>query len=162
MFLKFVMAMALIFATVPNAQAATPQDVQKVAEFVQHGKSNGLLLRKKDAASGGTQIVFVFKHIRYSIWYFPNDRKYPTSTSTLSYWVRQEGTSGSNDIPTFSDDGDDGVVDFGVGPGHREKFLYTEHEPMALKSEGVEFRPHWQKQYDKAIADTLAFFKNNL
>ena len=62
---------------------------------------------------------------------------------------------------SFSDDGPDDRVDFGIRgqttdtDDQRKFFLAGGEANAGLPAKGVEYRPYWQKRYDTAIAAVL-------
>lgn len=161
-FLAFVTACTL--AT--PAEAATREDVARVLMFITRPDAyKKLMLKRPDVESNGLTVVFVEKGRRYSLYYVPpTTHTWGQSSGLLSVWVIPDDLAKrSADLePTFSDDGLDGVVDFGVeGPttwqeDWRKLFDSEKFAPKAAK--GIQYAPYWQAKYDEAIADAIHHF----
>lgn len=103
----------------------------------------------------GTTIVFVHKGKRYSL-YHSSERIRPDDPNSawLSFWVRKNGTSGQHNLMSFTDNGFDGKVDFGIdGPRQR----YFKHADRYSAAEGLEHEAFWQKELDVAINAALEY-----
>lgn len=125
-----------------TATAAKPQEVERVVELMYRSKKG-----VKKHQEGFLQVVFATMGRVYTLQYFTAERR---SQPSLSVWVRPKGTRGQEALDTFSDNGLDGRVDFGIGGGkNRREFML---EPT-LK--GSEHREHWQGLFDQAIKDAL-------
>lgn len=143
--------LALVVSMCPiNVHAATPADVAQVVALLQSAPN------AKKTKFNGTEFSFLYQGKQYGFWY-SRDAK------LLSVWVRTRGTNGQKILlGTFSDQGLDGTVDFGINgkDGTDEvKQYFSVEEDRPGKSKGEEFRPHWQSQYDQAISTALRVLK---
>lgn len=155
MFLKFVMAMALFFVTVLNAQAATPQDVHKVVQRLLSNNVHGFLIHQKD--SSGVKVVFEHRGIRYTMWVSVKDK------AISSIYANPQ--KGGNDVLNFADKNGDGIVDYGMKVGSEvkptEKMTFHSGTDGISPPAGSAFMDYWQKEYDRTISDTINFLQQN-
>lgn len=103
-----------------------------------------------------TRIVSVSKGLRYTFESFiPVHGK-----TSLSVWVRRNGTWGQDTLVSFSDEGLDGNVDFGIsGPttatDEQRKFFLVGDPPAGWPTRGEQYRAYWQARYDEALRAVL-------
>ena len=117
-----------------------------------------VLMRRHEVFNGqpmGTTVVFVHKGKRYSL-YHSSERITPENPNSawLSFWVRRNGTSGQHNMLSFTDNGFNGKVNFGID-GLRQRYFNSgdRHSPAA----GLEHQAFWQKELDAAIKAALDY-----
>jgi len=160
--------LSFFFITPTTADAASKADVQKVVELMFSPSTNSKVLLKevKTAEKDDIQVVFVENGKRYTLWYSGNRIiKDDADSHWLAFWVRPDGTSGQESMITWTDNGMDGNVDFGIIGKNRpdsvrklfreDKVYDFESRTKKLVIEGEEYRSHWQAQHDEAIAAAL-------
>lgn len=153
---------AVAFGALAPAQAATPADVAKVAAMVTDKRVPGLMRRAEYFGDKfmGTTYVFVNRGKRYTLYHSGERiRADDPNSSWLAVWVRKNHTYAKEALVTFSDDGFDGVVDFGIRGSDTDRCYYTARNLVTNKTEGEEYRPRWQKEYDQAIKAALRHLK---
>jgi hypothetical protein len=129
--------------------AVMKEDVARIIGCIKEQTCKHLVARKvygDNSSLKGTQIVFLERDIRYTI-YWSGD---PTF---LSFWVRRP-IHGRQSVTSFTDDGLDGSVDFGLaGQANDPKSKYFRSESFAPgAARGAEHRLYWQRQYNEAVA----------
>ncbi len=150
------LAATLVFST--KAHAASPKDVQEVAAMVTDKKVPTLTRVASYFGNDhmGDTITFVHKGMRYTVYNSGERIKADDPNSAwLSVWVRKDGTSGSKNMDTFTDNGFDGNVDFGID-GPRSHLFHSGADGISGK-EGLEHEAFWQKKYDTAIKAALEY-----
>lgn len=137
-----------------SAAATTSEDVQELAAMVIDDSVPALLRQTYYLPSGelnGYQAVFVCNGKRYTLYNSGERiREDDPQSAWLSFWVREDGTYGQETLDTFSDNGFDGIVNFGIdGPRERE-FI-----PDGTNATDDEHQPYWQQRLDDAVSALL-------
>ncbi len=137
-------------------------DAREIVEHIHKGKKPRVTLFYNWSMSGSFQIVFVRGRTRYTVWYSGGDAKHPES-KTLSFWLRPNKTWDQASITTFSDEGLEGRVDFGIHgreSGHDiQKEEFWSSRTRYGEPKGLEFEAAWQKRYDATTKVVLAALK---
>jgi hypothetical protein len=145
LFVMVIATMMIGFTTVVHAAPAV--NVKKVFEAIQQNRDKLLLYHELEG--GSFQAVYVAKGKRYTVYYSGSDVNF------LSFWVRPNGTWSQDLIKTFTDNGLNGDVNFGIQAGVRNSEKKELFDQIGL---GQDYRAYWQDQYDTAIADAMECF----
>lgn len=169
---------SLVFV-VGHATAATPEDVQRIAQAMMHKEDARRLLSwtEYEGAVGEVQIVLVQNKTRYTIFYSGHTYQHsgksiPADQQWISIWVRPDGTSDRKDGDAFTDADLDGEVDDGVlglypttsGADDARKVFDNGAMKIRLNADdpipqiGMQHQRYWQSRYDAAIRDILQFY----
>jgi len=120
-----------------------------IIRFMESGVTRPLLMRKV-YEGGGIQIVFVHEAQRYTLYWSGLDHE------LLSFRIRPDGTHDDTLLITFSDENQDGYVDFGIDcevenlDEGRRLFESGCYGPDFHRA-GDPFALHWQEEYRNAV-----------
>lgn len=151
--LLYAILVVASMTTPASSSAADCHDVVNVVGLLY--ADDARVLARKFYPEGGVQVVFIHCGLRYTL--FHTGEWDSSELNWLSVWVRPDGTSGQEDITTFSDHGLDGSVDFGIAGGRATPELRGQFERE--KGMGTEYCQQWQELYNQSIAAALAALK---
>lgn len=156
MFFRSFIALSFttLVASATIASAASKEDVLELAAMVMDESVPALFRQTYHLSSGevnGYQAVFICNGKRYTLYNSGERiRADDPQSAWLAFWVRKNGTTGQNTLDTFSDDGFDGTVNFGID-GLREREFITE----GTYATSDEHLPFWQQRLDSAVEELL-------
>ena len=142
-----VLAVVLLTISATTILAADPSPIvnykqlMELVDSVYQAPASKFLLKELDGPNNcGFRVVYVYQNRRYTL-------DYKWHTPGFQAWVRPEGSGDLKSIEAFSDDNQDGVVNFGTDGG-----------PKIFRSqvEGLEYESYWQGHYNDAIAGLKA------
>jgi hypothetical protein len=130
-------------------------------------------------ALGGTETVFQWKNVRYTLWIWT---EIPSKNNTLKtpirwarIYFRDANTAGIETLWSIEDANLDGTIDSGLAPDKLRE-LFPCLDISLLKSLGLENMPHfspelteeskdkkmaqWQKKYEQVLGDLNDFLNH--
>lgn len=121
-------------------------------------------IQRKDGDYQGVQAVMRIRDWRYTVWVANNNENSKIKQPDLiSFWMRPNGTSGQDQLITFSDNGLDGRCDFGIIPkklsGTGSDLVYWAKSDVKPDGEGLKHQSRFQNLYDETLDKLIRFYE---
>lgn len=163
------MILSLLLSATPIVEAATKADVKLVLDYMfcrkQSARGCTKPIFQSDWAMSDVipvhRLVITYEGKRYTLQYCAGYSKpYDNEVVPASFEIFERVDGSTEPYVTYSDDGLDGKVDFGGGPGDNLFHDTSRRDPSFsdIPAKGEEHRPYWQYKYDAAITTILEYY----
>jgi hypothetical protein len=143
---------------------------RKLAKYViLKDNQNGLLSYNPNHGGGkrsyqGVEAVMSIDGQRYTVLVLnANEASERPMRDLMSFWVRPEGTHGQKYLTTFSDEGLNGICDFGIIPEGTSqtgnKIMFSAKSVLRPNGEGLEHAQIFQKLYENTLDTLIKFYE---